>query len=151
MENGVPGGPLGLNRGASGAELGSPWTQLGGLGWVFAGLRGPSWHFSALALRGPAGSLGLPPGPLVAPGSCWPLGSSLGLWHHLADPGGSLGIWRVLAAPGAFDGSYRQLAPGGLGGSLLGPQTVTVKTLVENRVENGVEIYLTYVFEEYEE
>ena len=62
-----------------------------------------------------------------------------------------MGIWRVLAAPGAFDGSCRLLAPGGLGGSLLGPQTVTVKTLVENRVENGVEIYLTYVFEEYEE
>ena len=87
----------------------------------------------------------------MALGSCRPLGSSLGLWHHLADPGGSLGIWRVLAAPGAFGGSCQLLAPWGRGGSLLGSQTITVKTLAENRVENGVTKYLTYVFEEYEE
>ena len=76
-----------------------------------------------------------------------PLGLNWARWRLLAAPsgswqlrGGSLGLWRVLAAPGASGGSWRVLTPGGLGESLLGSQTVTVKTLVENRVENGVEI-----------
>jgi hypothetical protein len=105
--------------GASGAQLGT-WGSTGrplGLNWAASGGKWGSWGASGAQL-----------GPLAAPSG------SRQLW------GGSLGLWRVLAAPGASGGSWRVLTPGGLGESLLGSQTVTVKTLVENRVENGVEI-----------
>ena len=135
-------GTFATTRGSLGGLWGSAglWCKMGLLGglWGSTGNLGLNWEASGAQLGGLWWKMGLL-------GSLWgSIGPAGGYWRLPAAPGSSG------AAPWASGGSWRPLGPlaalgwvltpGGLGESLLGSQTVTVKTLVENRVENGVEI-----------